>query len=134
MAEPDAPCSRRLLLALLLAVPLAGCAGAGAPPPGAPQPTPAALDSVTPDVLAAWADLLRLEDRREYDAPTLRRHAQASSPLVRRRAALALGRLRRPEGAPELLRLLADSDTSVAATAAFSLGQLGDSVHAAALA
>ncbi|HEX6070483.1 MAG TPA: HEAT repeat domain-containing protein [Longimicrobiaceae bacterium] len=134
MAEPDAPCSRRLLLALLLAVPLAGCAGAGAPPPGAPQPTPAALDSVTPDVLAAWADLLRLEDRREYDAPTLRRHAEASSPLLRRRAALALGRLRRPEGAPELLRLMADSDTSVAATAAFALGQLGDSVHAAALA
>ena len=46
---------------------------------------------------------------------------------------LALARLRNPAGADLLRHLIEDPDTSVAATAAFGLGQLGDSAHARAL-
>ncbi|HYJ79729.1 MAG TPA: peptidylprolyl isomerase [Longimicrobiaceae bacterium] len=79
------------------------------------------------------ATLLRLEDRREYDAATLESAAALPDPVLRRRAALAGGRIGDRRAVPFLTRLLADADTSVAASAAFALGELGDSTAVPAL-
>jgi cyclophilin family peptidyl-prolyl cis-trans isomerase/HEAT repeat protein len=81
---------------------------------------------------AVWRDptvaaLMRLEDRREYDAASFESGAASGSAELRRRAALAMGRIRDPRAVPVLGRMLADADTSVAATAAFALGQIADS-------
>lgn len=81
----------------------------------------------------AAAELLRGEDQRRFDLPMLQRLAASPSPYVRRRTALALARLRRFEALPLLQGLLLDPDTSVAATAAFALGQVGDTAAVAAL-
>jgi len=78
----------------------------------------------------AAAALLRLEDRREYDAATLESAAAHASPALRRRAALAAGRIGDRRATPLLARLLADADTGVAANAAFALGELGDTTAA----
>ena len=83
--------------------------------------------------IAAAAELLRLEDRRELDLGVLERVAASRNPELRRRTALAVGRIRGQGGLPLLLRLLGDADTAVAATAAFSLGQLGDTAAVPAL-
>lgn len=72
------------------------------------------------------ATLIRLEDRREYDSTALATAAGAPSAALRRRAALAAANLRDRRAIPMLGRMLADEDTSVAATAAFALGQIGD--------
>lgn len=124
--------SRRGTAALALALLLGGCAptmtGAGVGASGSPAHPP------TEAVLSAHATLLRLEDRREFDAATLRSLAADSSPRVRARTALALARLRDAAGSDLLLHLLTDPDTAVAANAAFGLGQLADSAHAPALA
>src|SRR5690606_4719424 len=129
---------RASVLALLALLPLSACGPAHPDPSLGPRPGgPEAVPLPTPPgegVLAAHAELLRLEDRRDADEPTLRRLAADADPAIRARTALALGRLRARASAPLLLALLEDPDTSVAATAAFSLGQLGDSTHAAALA
>lgn len=52
---------------------------------------------------------------------------------VRRRAALAVGRVGDQAGVPPLITLLADSDPEVRQMAAFALGQLGDRRASAAL-
>lgn len=106
------------LLALVLLLTAAACA---VTPP--PAPRPLLLGEADVDALAT---LLRLEDRREYDAARLQELAGSATPEVRRRTALAAGRIRHPAATPLLLHLLVDPDTSVAATAAFALGQLGD--------
>ncbi|MBI1723155.1 MAG: HEAT repeat domain-containing protein [Gemmatimonadetes bacterium] len=72
------------------------------------------------------AELLALEDRREFDAATLRRAAQSPDSVLRVRAAMALGRIGDLGAVPILLPLLADRDTGVRAEAAFALGELGD--------
>src|SRR5215207_751620 len=114
--------SRSLALAAILL--LAACAPSmsvsGGDPGGAPAPALAAADV---DVATA---LLRLEDRREYDAGTIESAAGQASPALRRRAALAAGRIGDRRATPLLARLLADADTGVAASAAFALGELGD--------
>ncbi|HEX8393449.1 MAG TPA: peptidylprolyl isomerase [Longimicrobium sp.] len=73
------------------------------------------------------AALIRLEDRREYDSTALAAAAEAPSAALRRRAALSAANLRDRRAIPLLGRMLADEDTSVAATAAFALGQIADS-------
>ena len=114
--------------ALLGALALAGCA-----PSLVPRGAGARTLSGEGEVAAA-AELLRLEDRRELDLGVLQRVAASPNPELRRRAGLAVGRIRGEGGLPLLLRLLADPDTSVTATAAFSLGQLGDTTAVPALA
>jgi cyclophilin family peptidyl-prolyl cis-trans isomerase len=103
----------RSLAILTAAALLSGCAAAARPAASAPDPE------------AAGA-LLRLEDLRTYDDIVIR--AQAMHPVadIRRRAALAAGRIRDAAALPHLTALLGDPDTAVAATAAFALGQLGD--------
>ncbi len=76
--------------------------------------------------VADLAQVLALEDRREFDGGALRRAAQHPDPLVRRWSARAIGQIGDRAGTPLLLELLADPDTSVRAEAAFALGQLRD--------
>jgi cyclophilin family peptidyl-prolyl cis-trans isomerase/HEAT repeat protein len=107
-------------LAILAAAALLGGCAAAVPPVS------------TPDPEAAGA-LLRLEDLRTYDDASVRAAAAHVHPEVRRRAALAAGRIGDVAALPHLAGLLADPDTAVAATAAFALGQLGDTAAVAHL-
>ncbi|MBX6365484.1 MAG: peptidylprolyl isomerase, partial [Gemmatimonadetes bacterium] len=82
--------------------------------------------------VATIARLLRLEDRREFDDSTLRAALRAPTPEVRRRAALAAGRIGDRAATPLLLAALADTAPSVRAGAAFALGLLRDTSAAVA--
>ncbi|HSU17595.1 peptidylprolyl isomerase [Longimicrobium sp.] len=84
--------------------------------------------------MSVAAGLLRLEDRREYDAVGLSAAAADASAEVRRRAVLAAGRIGDKRATPLVVARLADADTSVAASAAFALGLLRDTTAAPALA
>lgn len=130
------------MIATALAV---GCASA----------PPVERELLTPEqrFARAMADILRLEDRRilrdpvapaPVEAPppgarpqpeTMRPEAPAADltrlladpeARVRRRAALAVGRVGLREGAAALLPLLADPDPEVRQMAAFALGLIGD--------
>jgi HEAT repeat protein len=129
------------LLAVMALIALgAGCASrpaAVAPPPPAP--------ALPLDTKVAW--ILRLEQQRVLhdegvevapsDAPTagtpfgparapdLRALLADTDPAVRRRAALAIGRVGRVEGVPPLLTALSDPEDAVRAAAAFALGLIG---------
>jgi cyclophilin family peptidyl-prolyl cis-trans isomerase/HEAT repeat protein len=85
-----------------------------AAPPASPAPGPAARGRRTPAVVPPPPppDLVRLLSDREA--------------RVRRRAALAVGRVGLAEGATPLVALLADTDAEVRQMAAFALGLLGD--------
>ncbi|MGD0484310.1 MAG: HEAT repeat domain-containing protein, partial [Gemmatimonadales bacterium] len=103
---------QRLLRALAVALPLAA---------------PVLLRAQSPASVSDLAQLLALEDRREFDAGVLRREAQSPDVLVRLWSARAIGQIGDRAGTPLLLELLADPDTTVRAEAAFALGQLRDS-------
>ncbi|HEY0024407.1 MAG TPA: HEAT repeat domain-containing protein [Longimicrobium sp.] len=104
----------KLVFALALAAaPLAACAPAAGG--GTSRPAPSAA-----------APLLRLEDRREYDPAVFQAALTSPSAPLRRRAALAAGRIRDRRSIAPLGALLGDADTAVVATAAFALGQIGD--------
>jgi cyclophilin family peptidyl-prolyl cis-trans isomerase/HEAT repeat protein len=85
-------------------------------------PTP-----VTAAELDTLGEILRLEDRREYDPVRFDRWARSSSSLVRRHAALGAGRIGERGAVPMLIRLMADQDSLVRADVAFALGELSDS-------
>jgi peptidylprolyl isomerase len=72
------------------------------------------------------ARLVMLEDRRELDETALTRALRSGHPEVRRRAALAIGRIAQPSGRALLAGARGDSDTAVAATVVFATGQLLD--------
>ncbi len=74
----------------------------------------------------ALAGILAAEDARRYDAPLLQSAAHHPDPIVRRRAALALGRIGDPAATSTLLELLTDPDSTVQQDAAFALGLLRD--------
>lgn len=123
---PRCPLPSRSLAVLLLAGVWAACASAPRPAPP-PEPPPAPAPRLTDADVDAIAELLRLEDRREYDASRLRAGLEHPNPEVRRRAALAIGRIGDHRGTPLLLEALADTSALVRADAAFALGELGDS-------
>jgi cyclophilin family peptidyl-prolyl cis-trans isomerase/HEAT repeat protein len=79
------------------------------------------------------ARLLEIEDTRRFDAAVLQAGAEAAEAVVRRRTALALGRLGSDRALPLLLTLLTDPDSTVQRDAAFALGQLGDAQAVAPL-
>ncbi len=108
---------RNYLLVMLVVLP------ACSKPPLLVAPVPAQL---TANDISATATLLRLEDRRDYDAAVLAALAADSSSYIRRRAALAAGRIRDPRALPLLAPLLVDPDTAVAAAAAFAAGLIAD--------
>ena len=119
---------------------LSGCASAPAAPPA---------PAITVDQKLAW--ILQLEDQRLLRLPpapqpeakpgTRRRPAATAAPesspdltvlvrdadpRIRRRAALAIGRVKLPSGIAPLASTLADADPDVRAMAAFGLGLIGD--------
>jgi cyclophilin family peptidyl-prolyl cis-trans isomerase/HEAT repeat protein len=114
-AAPDA---RRLGTAAVVAPPARFSPGTSAAAPLAAQG-----ESRVGDL----AQLLSLEDRREFDAAVLRRDARRPDALIRAQTAVAIGRIGDAAGAPVLLTLLADPDTAVRAEAAFAIGLLHDS-------
>jgi cyclophilin family peptidyl-prolyl cis-trans isomerase/HEAT repeat protein len=67
-------------------------------------------------------------------SPDLTMLVTDSEPRIRRRAALAIGRVGLPEGIAALTAALADQDADVRAMAAFALGLIGDPSAEAALA
>ncbi len=102
---------------------LAACSTS--PEPVTPGPERASVTLDAPDIRAI-AQLLRLEDQREYDPGIFERLSRGSEE-VRRRTAMAAGRIGDPESAGFLARVLDDDPSpAVRADAAFALGQLGD--------
>jgi len=83
------------------------------------------LEAQDPANLTDLAQLLSLEDRRDFDAVALRRAAQHPDSLVRRRAAMSIGRIGDRGGVPILIELLQDQDSTVQLEAAFALGEIG---------
>jgi HEAT repeat protein/cyclophilin family peptidyl-prolyl cis-trans isomerase len=132
------PARRPALIAVLFLVVSAACKSVPTPvATPAPLPPPVALDT-----RVSW--ILRLEQQRmlrDADleaAPEAAAHALApartpdltvllsdTEPAVRRRAALALGRVARAEAVPALSSALADPEEAVRASAAFALGLIG---------
>jgi cyclophilin family peptidyl-prolyl cis-trans isomerase/HEAT repeat protein len=112
---------RRLLL--LPAIVTAACGGGQLQLPG-PQRASARLDE---EATHAIAEILRFEDARRFDPVLFDRLATDPATEVRRRVALAAGRIGDPDAAPILVKLLDDDpDPAVRADAAFGLGELGD--------
>lgn len=74
----------------------------------------------------AIATLLKLEDARTFDESALGRILASAHPDVRRRAAQSVGRIADKSGAALLDLARKDKDVEVAATAAWSAGQLRD--------
>jgi cyclophilin family peptidyl-prolyl cis-trans isomerase/HEAT repeat protein len=79
------------------------------------------------------AQLLAAEDARRYDEALLLRGARSPDALVRRRSALAAGRIADARSGPLLTRLLDDPVRSVRAAAAFAIGLTRDSAYAGAI-
>jgi HEAT repeat protein/cyclophilin family peptidyl-prolyl cis-trans isomerase len=77
------------------------------------------------------ARLLMLEDQRNFDPVELSRVLSSSHPEVRRRGALAIGRIADTRGFALLRAGPLDTDTAVAATEVFAAGQLKDSTTVA---
>src|SRR5262249_5924382 len=72
------------------------------------------------------AEIAVAEDARDVGAARLRELAGAPSPVVRRRALLALGRIGAPAFAAPARERLSDGDAAVRAAAAFALELIGD--------
>ena len=72
------------------------------------------------------ADLVRLEDTRQFDQETLARLLKSPHAEVRRRAVVAVARIVNPAGAALLRPLHSDADPDIVATVAFACGQLKD--------
>lgn len=77
-------------------------------------------------VVEELAPILAAEDARQWNAELFRRSLVASDSLVRRTAALAVGRIGDPRGTALLVPLLQDPDSTVRVEAAFALGLLRD--------
>ena len=112
---------RRQLWSIVMLAALSGCASA---PPAPPKP----VTSPPPPVLSLdqrVGTILRLEDQRWLDdgaGANLLNLVTDSDARVRRRAALAIGRVGLEAGVPALVGALGDADADVRASAAFSLG------------
>jgi cyclophilin family peptidyl-prolyl cis-trans isomerase/HEAT repeat protein len=93
-------------------------------------PRGGANGGMDPALAKALASIARLEDQRSDGGGSLQANLQDPMPVVRQRAALALGRLplagAGAGASAALLQALADSDAEVRAEAWFALGQLAD--------
>lgn len=75
--------------------------------------------------LAKLSPLAIAEDERQPLAKAIQDAVRSRSEATRKRAALALGRIQKPEGLPALLQLLGDASLDVRAEAIFAIGQHG---------
>jgi HEAT repeat protein len=103
------------LTALVLAWATPAARAAKKPPPPPPPPR-----------IEKMASLLAMEDTRSSGAGELDRLLRDPDRGVRRRAALAAGRVADPALVPALLDLLGDQEVEVRRMAAFALGLAGD--------
>jgi len=78
------------------------------------------------DRIETFAKLLRAEDTRTFDRDLLSAVAAAGDPWLRKKAALAAGRIRDPEATDLIAGLLRDSDAAVRRAAAFAAGVAED--------
>ena len=76
--------------------------------------------------IQAIAQLLKLEDTRQFDDATLTRLIASGHPEVRRRALVSVGRIVNPRGRALLAAARAEKNPDILATVAFSTGQLKD--------
>jgi cyclophilin family peptidyl-prolyl cis-trans isomerase len=131
----------RSTIALALLLLAAACATAPPAPPPSPAPPPPPPPPVRATFEQKMSGLLRLEDQRvlrdpvdpaAVDAPgtlpppDLTRLLTDEEARIRRRAALAIGRVGLGDGVEPLLPVLGDSDPEVRQMAAFALGLIGD--------
>jgi cyclophilin family peptidyl-prolyl cis-trans isomerase/HEAT repeat protein len=117
---------RHFLVAIALLAGAGCAAGVQADLTSSVAPDSAFFEPLSAAEIDDAALLLRLEDRREFNAAMLQAAARSNQASTRQRAALAAGRIGAPEGRPLLRVLLADRDTAVIAAAAFMIGQLRD--------
>ncbi len=82
-------------------------------------------------VVEAVAPLLRAEDARRWAPADLEAGVRSPEPLVRRSAAMAIGRIGDLRGTALLVPMLQDQDSTVQTVAAFALGLLRDSAAVA---
>jgi HEAT repeat protein/cyclophilin family peptidyl-prolyl cis-trans isomerase len=82
--------------------------------------------TLTAPDLEQIAELLFLEDGRRFDEGILSKALRAANPEVRRRAAMAVGRIADERGKPLLVPVRSDPDQEVKAAVAFAAGQLKD--------
>ena len=104
---------KSLAIVLLLAAPLSGLR--------AEQPPPLA----EADILDI-AQIVKLEDTRQFDEAALTRLLASKHPEVKRRAVVAVGRIVNPGGSALLLPVRKDPSAEIVATVAFASGQLKD--------
>src|SRR5437764_12643477 len=126
------PQMRKLALVLVVT---ACTVGPSQPPPTPPAPAPAQAEAGARTVYGFTVDeeahVLRLEDRREYEAPFVGAWVKNANALHRARIALALGRIGphasdRAAILGHLIALAADAEPIVRTNVAFALGQIGD--------
>jgi len=124
---------------LLAVIAITGCTTVPSPPPAAPV-QPASPYGFT---IEEEAQILALEDRREYDPSLTAQWVHHPNSLHRARIALALGRIgphtfidangngerdpnERQAGVEDLIELANDRESLVRVNTAFALGQIGD--------
>jgi cyclophilin family peptidyl-prolyl cis-trans isomerase/HEAT repeat protein len=90
-----------------------------------PAGVSAAADTLPDASLTALERILKAEDERTLAGGTLARYLADPEKALRRRAALAVGRLQDSSGTALLLPLLNDGDVEVRREAVFALGQIG---------
>jgi HEAT repeat protein/cyclophilin family peptidyl-prolyl cis-trans isomerase len=103
----------RLIAAALIALPLVASAQTRRPP----------LRDAEIDAIAR---LVMLEDRRSFDSTELAKHLVSAHPEVRRRAAIATGRIFDKRGIALLRARPLDADTAIAASVVFAVGHMRD--------
>ena len=77
------------------------------------------------------AQILKLEDTRQFDEAALTRLLASKHPEVKRRAVVAVGRIVNPGGSALLLPLRTDPSAEIVATVAFASGQLKEATAVA---
>jgi len=90
-------------------------------------PLPAVARAQDESTIEALAPILMAEDARQWSPEVFRRGLESPEPLVRRIAAMAVGRLRDNRGTGLLLEYQADPDSLVQTSIMFALGLLQDS-------
>ncbi len=121
---------RKLAVSAVLLV--AACTAA---PPPATAPDPSPVIETHGLTVEEEAQILALEDRREFHAETIEAWLAHPNALHRLRVAQAIGRIgpHARAGVSHLSRLVSDPDRRVREMAAFSLGEIGDPAGADAL-
>jgi cyclophilin family peptidyl-prolyl cis-trans isomerase/HEAT repeat protein len=90
-------------------------------------PLPAIARAQDEATIEALAPILMAEDARQWSPEVFRRGLENPEPLVRRTAAMAVGRLRDHRGTALLLEHQTDPDSSVQTSIMFAFGLLQDS-------